>query len=152
MRLLTFALFSLFCACSIYASDMRVVQLATDAVADINIDTTWFGAIREVDTSKPVQLVVYISTWTAGSIGIYLYGAPIDPSTAAWVPGEESLILLHSRTGIGSGGRYWLQLNPNMESNASGDLGFILPFVRAAVATDNAATTTFSAWLVYHVK
>lgn len=152
MRLVFVLLITLLVSLAAYATDQRVVEIATNDSVQIDNDTTWYADMREIDTSKPVQLVVYISTYSAGNIGIYLYGCPIDPSTAAWVSGAESLILCHSRTGITSTGKYTLQLSHTMESNASADLGFMLPYLRAAVATDNAAVTIFSAWLVYHVK
>jgi len=127
----------------------KTVRVATSDSVQTDVDTTWFSSIYNVDTSKPVTLIVYISQIT-GNCTIRIDGLAVIPGDT-WPTGStESIVNCVQRASINSGGRYYLQATPSVIVNSS-TVGGILPFVRVAVQTDNAATTIFSAYLTYHI-
>ena len=130
------------------------VRIARDDSVQTDVDTTWYSKIYNVDTSKPVQAVILIDTYTAGNLTIALQGLVRTGNGADSTWGgasTESIISLVSRASIASGGRYFLQATPAAAVGASGTTGGVLPFMRVSVATDNAAVAKFDAYLIYHI-
>ncbi len=151
MRLVFVLLITLLISLAAFAGGPHVARLATSAAdsVQIDVDTTWWGAERRVDTSKPVQLVVLLGTVT-GNITIGIAGYCVSTGTSdSWPLGAETLVICLQRASITSSGRYYLQLSPAVAINSS-TLGGILPIIRPFVATDDATDTNFDAWLVYY--
>lgn len=148
--------FALIALCAFFTSAdaaQTAIRIARSDSVQVDNDTTWYSGIYNVDTSKPVQLVVVVSTWTAGAITISLQGLvkTANGADSTWAGAStEALVTCAQRGSIGAAGRYYIQASPGV-SVLSSTGGGVLPFIRAAVSTDNTAVCIFDAYLIYHI-